>query len=115
MNIYVSQQVTPTLRSCWDQGTNVIVSYDYPAIHDSYMWSKISYFYGDSMKIARVESVLSEVLEKTRPSHCEFSLIPSCMLLLMTDTFSNMVSCSVTLFLSIITLPVTPQVSLYVA
>uniref|UniRef100_A0A7N6AD29 Phosphatidylinositol-specific phospholipase C X domain-containing protein n=1 Tax=Anabas testudineus TaxID=64144 RepID=A0A7N6AD29_ANATE len=72
MNIYVSQQVTPTLRSCWDQGTNVIVSYDYPAIHDSYMWSKISYFYGDSMKIARVESVLSEVLEKTRPSHCFF-------------------------------------------
>uniref|UniRef100_A0A3Q1H7U8 Phosphatidylinositol-specific phospholipase C X domain-containing protein n=1 Tax=Anabas testudineus TaxID=64144 RepID=A0A3Q1H7U8_ANATE len=56
----VLRGVTPTLRSCWDQGTNVIVSYDYPAIHDSYMWSKISYFYGDSMKIARVESVLSE-------------------------------------------------------
>ncbi|XP_028989280.1 PI-PLC X domain-containing protein 1-like [Betta splendens] len=67
----VQREVTPTLRSCWDQRTNVIVSYDYPAKYHSHLWSKISYFYGDSMDRTKIESELSQVL-KNRPSHCFF-------------------------------------------
>lgn len=71
-----SRQVIPTLRSCWDQGTNVIVSYDYPTYHHTEMWTKIPYFYADSMSPADVESKLCQVLEQARPSHCEFLLFP---------------------------------------
>uniref|UniRef100_A0A3Q3Q054 Phosphatidylinositol-specific phospholipase C X domain-containing protein n=1 Tax=Monopterus albus TaxID=43700 RepID=A0A3Q3Q054_MONAL len=58
----------PTLKSCWDQGRNIIVSYDYPAKQQPELWSKISYFYGNSMEPAKVESELCRVLEKARPS-----------------------------------------------
>ncbi|XP_067344061.1 PI-PLC X domain-containing protein 1-like [Channa argus] len=63
---------TPTLRSCWDQGRNIIVSYDYHAYQHPEIWTKIPYFYGNSMKPAKVESKLSQVLEKERPSQCFF-------------------------------------------
>ncbi|XP_038591929.1 PI-PLC X domain-containing protein 1-like isoform X2 [Micropterus salmoides] len=63
----VSKQANPTLRKCWDQGTNVIVSYDYPAILQPEIWSKITYYYGNSMDHKEVESELRQVLEKGRP------------------------------------------------
>ncbi|XP_040885420.1 PI-PLC X domain-containing protein 1-like isoform X2 [Toxotes jaculatrix] len=63
---------TPTLRSCWDLGRNVIVSYDYPANQHPEIWSKIAYYYGNSMDPAKVESKLCQVLEKERPYQCFF-------------------------------------------
>ncbi|KAM6964736.1 PI-PLC X domain-containing protein 1-like [Tautogolabrus adspersus] len=62
----------PTLKRCWDKGRNIIVSYDYPAIHHIELWSKITYFYGKSMDPTKIESELGHVLEKSRPSHCFF-------------------------------------------
>ncbi|KAK5850446.1 hypothetical protein PBY51_001327 [Eleginops maclovinus] len=62
----------PTLRSCWDNGTNVIISYDYPASMHKEIWGKIPYYYGDSMSITKVESVLRHTLEKERPNKCLF-------------------------------------------
>uniref|UniRef100_A0A3B3BWY6 Phosphatidylinositol-specific phospholipase C X domain-containing protein n=1 Tax=Oryzias melastigma TaxID=30732 RepID=A0A3B3BWY6_ORYME len=40
----------PILKTCWDQGRNVIVSYDHPAYQQSALWNKIQYYYGDSME-----------------------------------------------------------------
>ncbi|XP_035001986.1 PI-PLC X domain-containing protein 1 [Hippoglossus stenolepis] len=56
----------PTLKSCWDQGRNVIVSYDYSANQHPEMWGRIPYYYGDSMDPAEVESKLRQGLEKAR-------------------------------------------------
>lgn len=61
------QQDTPTLKSCWDQGKNVIVSYDYPAGQHPEMWGRIQYFYGNSMDPVKVESKLRQYLEKPKP------------------------------------------------
>lgn len=72
----VCQQDIPTLKSCWDQGRNVIVSYDYPANQHPEMWGKIPYYYGDSMDPGKVETELRRVLETARPCQCEFSLFP---------------------------------------
>ncbi|XP_053269782.1 PI-PLC X domain-containing protein 1 isoform X2 [Pleuronectes platessa] len=58
----------PTLKSCWDQGRNVIVSYDYSANQHPEMWGRIPYYYGDSMDPAEVESKLRQSLEKGRSS-----------------------------------------------
>ncbi|KAG7507866.1 PI-PLC X domain-containing protein 1-like [Solea senegalensis] len=57
----------PTLKSSWDKGRNVIVSYDYPANQHPEIWCKIPYFYGNSMDPAQVESKICCVLEKPRP------------------------------------------------
>ncbi|XP_047465396.1 PI-PLC X domain-containing protein 1-like isoform X1 [Mugil cephalus] len=54
-----------TLKSCWDIDKNIIVSYDYKANQD--LWMKITYFYGNSMKPADIESRLCRALEKERP------------------------------------------------
>ncbi|XP_029312627.1 PI-PLC X domain-containing protein 1-like [Cottoperca gobio] len=62
----------PTLKSCWDKGTHVIVSYDYPANQHPEIWSKIPYYYGNSMDTTKVESELRQVLETKRPAHCFF-------------------------------------------
>ncbi|RVE55650.1 hypothetical protein OJAV_G00234120 [Oryzias javanicus] len=62
----------PTLKTCWDQGRNVIVSYDHPAYQQSALWNKIQYYYGDSMERAVIVSTLSQVLEKGKPSDCFF-------------------------------------------
>lgn len=59
----------PTLKKCWDKGRNVIVSYDYPATQHIEIWSKITYFYGKSMKPVKVESKLRQLLETARPSN----------------------------------------------
>ncbi|XP_029953395.1 PI-PLC X domain-containing protein 1-like [Salarias fasciatus] len=67
-NIIVNRSGAPTLKSCWDQGRNVIVSYDYPANQHPEIWGKIIYFYGNTMHPAKVESKLCHVLEKERPS-----------------------------------------------
>ncbi|XP_068439928.1 PI-PLC X domain-containing protein 1-like [Clinocottus analis] len=56
-----------TLRSCWDKGKNVIVSYDYPTTQHGDIWSKIPYFYGDTMNTTKLESKLRHVLETARP------------------------------------------------
>ncbi|TNN60366.1 PI-PLC X domain-containing protein 1 [Liparis tanakae] len=57
----------PTLRSCWDKGRNVIVSYDYPTNQHNEIWSKIPFFYGDTMNTTHIESKLQHILEKERP------------------------------------------------
>ncbi|XP_073346264.1 PI-PLC X domain-containing protein 1-like [Pagrus major] len=59
---------TPTLKKCWDQGRNVIVSYDYPIKRPLEMWTEIIYYYGNSMDSTKVESKLRQQLEKGRPS-----------------------------------------------
>ncbi|KAK2820938.1 hypothetical protein Q5P01_023897 [Channa striata] len=91
----------PTLKSCWDHGRNVIVSYDYPAYDHPEIWTKISYFYGNSMNPAKVESELSHVLKTERPSHyffvCGLNLTlpedPSILkyVLRLCDNFANVV------------------------
>ncbi|XP_036072940.1 PI-PLC X domain-containing protein 1 isoform X2 [Oryzias melastigma] len=62
----------PILKTCWDQGRNVIVSYDHPAYQQSALWNKIQYYYGDSMERRVIVSRLSQVLEKEKPSNCFF-------------------------------------------
>ncbi|XP_008289302.1 PI-PLC X domain-containing protein 1-like [Stegastes partitus] len=57
----------PTLKGCWDQGRNVIVSYDYRAHKHNDIWKKINYYYGNSMDPAIIEAKLCQVLEKERP------------------------------------------------
>ncbi|XP_034414803.1 PI-PLC X domain-containing protein 1-like [Cyclopterus lumpus] len=57
----------PTLRSCWDKGRNVIISYDYPTTQHGEIWSKIPYFYGDTMNTTKIEAKLQHILEKARP------------------------------------------------
>ncbi|XP_060951575.1 PI-PLC X domain-containing protein 1-like [Limanda limanda] len=58
----------PTLKSCWDSGRNVIVSYDYSANQHPEMWGRIPYYYGDSMDPAEVESKLCQGLVQGRCS-----------------------------------------------
>ncbi|XP_017271599.1 PI-PLC X domain-containing protein 1-like isoform X2 [Kryptolebias marmoratus] len=60
---------TPTLKSCWDKGKNVLVSYDHSAFQQPAVWRKIPYFYGDSMDRDKNTSTLREALEKKRPSN----------------------------------------------
>ncbi|XP_051273956.1 PI-PLC X domain-containing protein 1 isoform X2 [Dicentrarchus labrax] len=57
----------PTLKSCWDKGRNVIVSYDYAASQDPELWRKILYYYGNSMNLTEVESKLQQELKKGKP------------------------------------------------
>ncbi|XP_076616842.1 PI-PLC X domain-containing protein 1-like isoform X2 [Chaetodon auriga] len=59
----------PTLEKCWNQGKNVIVSYDYPPAQQAGLWSKITYFYGQSMDPTRVESRLRQALERPGSIH----------------------------------------------
>ncbi|KAM7371185.1 hypothetical protein PAMP_010676 [Pampus punctatissimus] len=61
----------PTLKCCWEQGRNVIVSYDDPASQNPYIWSKIMYSYGNTMDPAKVESKLDQAL-KAKPLKCFF-------------------------------------------
>ncbi|XP_030255566.1 PI-PLC X domain-containing protein 1-like isoform X2 [Sparus aurata] len=59
---------TPTLKKCWDQGRNIIVSYDWQAKRPLEIWTEIIYYYGNSMDPTKVESNLRQQLEKGRPS-----------------------------------------------
>ncbi|XP_035524432.1 PI-PLC X domain-containing protein 1-like [Morone saxatilis] len=61
------EQPIPTLKSCWDKGRNVIVSYDYAAIQDPELWRKILYYYGNNMNPTEVESKLQEDLKNGKP------------------------------------------------
>ncbi|KAK5880800.1 hypothetical protein CesoFtcFv8_021671 [Champsocephalus esox] len=63
----------PTLKSCWENGTNVIISYDYPANMHQEIWGKIPYYYGNSMDITKwqnnrpaLESNGARILEALR-------------------------------------------------
>ncbi|XP_070847126.1 PI-PLC X domain-containing protein 1-like isoform X1 [Chaetodon trifascialis] len=62
----------PTLERCWNQGKNVIVSYDYPPAQQAGLWSKITYFYGQSMDLTKVESKLRQALERPGSIHSFF-------------------------------------------
>lgn len=59
-----SQQGVPSLKSCWDQKHNVMVSYDYPANQHIEIWGKIAYYYGNTMDPNKVQSQLRLNLEK---------------------------------------------------
>lgn len=58
------QQGVPSLKSCWDQKQNVIVSYDYPANQHIEIWGKIAYYYGNTMDPIKVQNQLRLSLEK---------------------------------------------------
>ncbi|XP_028423450.1 PI-PLC X domain-containing protein 1-like [Perca flavescens] len=62
-----TQDPFPTLKSCWDKGTNVIVSYDYSASQEPELWPGITYYYGNSMDPATVESKLESELRMRGP------------------------------------------------
>ncbi|XP_031151243.1 PI-PLC X domain-containing protein 1-like isoform X2 [Sander lucioperca] len=59
-----TQDPFPTLKSCWDKGTNVIVSYDHSANQEPELWPGIKYYYGNSMDPATIESKLESALHK---------------------------------------------------
>ncbi|KAM3592753.1 uncharacterized protein V6R79_024490 [Siganus canaliculatus] len=65
-------RVFPSLKSCWDQGRNVIVSYDYPTSQHPEIWSRILYFYGNSMDTRKVQAKLCQDLETKRPPNWFF-------------------------------------------
>ncbi|XP_015250082.1 PREDICTED: PI-PLC X domain-containing protein 1-like [Cyprinodon variegatus] len=58
--------VNPTLKHCWDNGKNVIVSYDHPSYHQAVLWRKITYYYGNSMDRAKITAKLCQALEKQK-------------------------------------------------
>ncbi|XP_037546964.1 PI-PLC X domain-containing protein 1-like [Nematolebias whitei] len=58
----------PTLKSCWEKGKNVIVSYDHSEHQRHALWQSITYFYGNTMDRAKIKSKLQDALEKKRPS-----------------------------------------------
>ncbi|KAL7372111.1 hypothetical protein ABVT39_010407 [Epinephelus coioides] len=66
------REIIPTLKRCWDKGTNVIVSYDHPAQQHFELWTKIPYYYGNSMDTTKVEMEIRRVLETARPFQCFF-------------------------------------------
>lgn len=70
-----SQQGVPSLKSCWDQKHNVMVSYDYPANQHIEIWGKIAYYYGNTMDPNKVQSQLRLNLEKRGKPRGE--LLPS--------------------------------------
>ncbi|MED6290029.1 hypothetical protein CHARACLAT_008898 [Characodon lateralis] len=63
---------TPTLKTCWNQGKNIIVSYDYLAFNQPLIWRKIKYYYGNSMDHAKIIAKLSQDLEKEKSPHYFF-------------------------------------------
>lgn len=60
----VPRKGVPSLKSCWDQKHNVMVSYDYPANQHIEIWGKIAYYYGNTMDPNKVQSQLRLNLEK---------------------------------------------------
>lgn len=59
-----SLQGVPSLKSCWDQKHNVLVSYDYPINQHIELWGKIAYYYGNTMDPNKVQTQLRLKLEK---------------------------------------------------
>ncbi|XP_021172938.2 PI-PLC X domain-containing protein 1 [Fundulus heteroclitus] len=59
---------TPTLKGCWNEGKNVIVSYDHPSYSHSFnfLWRKITYYYGNSMDRTQITAKLCQGLEKEK-------------------------------------------------
>ncbi|XP_034050466.1 PI-PLC X domain-containing protein 1-like [Thalassophryne amazonica] len=58
----------PTLKYCWENKKNVIVSYDYQPNQHPELWSKIIYFYGNTMKSTEIEKTLQHNLDKQKPN-----------------------------------------------
>ncbi|XP_068614857.1 PI-PLC X domain-containing protein 1-like [Brachionichthys hirsutus] len=61
----VPRKGTPTLKICWENKRNVIVSYDYRRNHHPELWGAIKYVYGNSMNPINVETKLCQELERT--------------------------------------------------
>ncbi|XP_032429552.1 PI-PLC X domain-containing protein 1-like [Xiphophorus hellerii] len=57
---------SPTLKSCWNQGKNIIVSYDNTQFQQPVLWRKITYYYGNSMDRAVITAKLCQALEKEK-------------------------------------------------
>lgn len=62
----------PTLKKSWDQGRNVIVSYDYAVQKQPTIWNKIIYYYGNSMNTTEVQTKLRKDLGKKRSAQSFF-------------------------------------------
>ncbi|KAM4715143.1 PI-PLC X domain-containing protein 1-like [Anableps anableps] len=92
---------TPTLKSCWNQGKNIIVSYDNRAYQQSVLWRKITYYYGNSMDRTEIKAKLCQALEKEKSSKYFFvcGLNPTLLhnsrilwyILRVCDNFTNVV------------------------
>ncbi|XP_047432869.1 PI-PLC X domain-containing protein 1-like isoform X2 [Mugil cephalus] len=65
-----SSQETPTLRSCWSKGEQVIVSYDNQQmiLQHPELWAGIPYWYADSPDPKKVVGYLDEQMHKGRPA-----------------------------------------------
>ncbi|KAM9835947.1 PI-PLC X domain-containing protein 1-like [Aulostomus maculatus] len=69
-NKLCSSQESPTLRSCWSRGQQVIVSYDNQqmALHHPELWAEIPYWYADSTDPKKVVAYLEEQKRRGRPA-----------------------------------------------
>ncbi|XP_028280388.1 PI-PLC X domain-containing protein 1 [Parambassis ranga] len=65
-----SSRETPTLRSCWSRGQQVIVSYDNQqmVLQHPELWTGIPYWYADSTDPKKVISYLEEQKRRGRPA-----------------------------------------------
>ncbi|XP_036947003.1 PI-PLC X domain-containing protein 1-like isoform X2 [Acanthopagrus latus] len=63
-------QDTPTLRSCWARGQQVVVSYDdqQMAMQHPELWTRVPYWYADSPDPERVIAYLEEKQRGGRPA-----------------------------------------------
>ncbi|KAM9328214.1 PI-PLC X domain-containing protein 1-like isoform 3-T3 [Pholidichthys leucotaenia] len=65
-----SPQDTPTLRSCWSRGQQVILSYDDQQVVQQHpeLWSGIPYWYADSPDPKKVIAYLEDMQRRGRPA-----------------------------------------------
>ncbi|XP_030606882.1 PI-PLC X domain-containing protein 1-like isoform X2 [Archocentrus centrarchus] len=61
-------QETPTVRSCWSKGQQVIVFYDNQEMPHPKLWSRIPYWYADSPDPKKVIAYLEERQHQGRPA-----------------------------------------------
>ncbi|CAI5638386.1 unnamed protein product [Oreochromis niloticus] len=64
---YVCVQETPTLRSCWSKGQQVIVSYDDQELQHPGLWNQIPYWYANSPDPKKVITYLEGQQRQGRP------------------------------------------------
>lgn len=60
-------QETPTLRSCWSRGQQVIVSYDDQELQHPGLWNRIPYWYANSPDPKKVITYLEGQQQQGRP------------------------------------------------
>ncbi|XP_076580109.1 PI-PLC X domain-containing protein 1-like isoform X2 [Chaetodon auriga] len=68
-----SPQDTPTLRSCWSRGHQLVVSYSdqQMVLQHSELWPEIPYWYADSPDPKKVIAYLDDQKHRGRPEHEE--------------------------------------------